>query len=139
MRYASSFSVAVATIALVLAAVLSSYAVTIHVPAEQLTIQAGINSASAGDTVLVACDTYYEHDIIMKSGVCLTSETGAADCVTIDAEQQGRLIYCLDVDDETSIVGFTLTNGVVSTGAALADSVGGGIYCENSFPAHCDG
>ena len=108
--------------------------VTWRVPGHCLTIQAGVDSAAIGDTVLVACDTYYEHDIIMKSGVCLTSETGEAACVTIDAQQQGRVIYCLDVDDAASIVGFTATGGLAPDGAALLDSLGGGIYCENSSP-----
>jgi predicted outer membrane repeat protein len=97
-----------------------------------------VDSAAVGDTVLVACDTYYEHDIVMKSGVCLTSETGEAGCVTIDAQQQGRVIYCLNVGGAASIVGFTLTGGL-ATGAAVWDSCGGGIYCEDSSPtlANC--
>jgi len=110
-----------------------AHAATWHVPSECPTIQAGVDSAAAGDTVRVACGTYYEHDISMKSGVCLTSETGDADCVTIDALQMGRVIYCLNVDDAASVVGFTITGGI-ATGAAEQDSAGGGIYCEDSYP-----
>lgn len=84
-------------------------AATIHVPGDQPTIQVGIAVASAGDTVLVACGTYYEHYIIMRSGVHLTSETGLAGCVTIDAQQQDWVFYCDSVDSLTSIVGFTIT------------------------------
>ena len=32
-------------------------ATTIHVPADQPTIQAGLDAASAGDSVMVACGT----------------------------------------------------------------------------------
>lgn len=108
---------------------LPAYSATIRVPADQPTIQAGIDAAEAGDTVLVACGTYLEHNIQMKPGVCLRSETGSSDCVTIDAEGQGRVIYCNAVASTTKIEGFRIT------GAYLLHGSGGGINCDNhSFP-----
>jgi predicted outer membrane repeat protein len=104
-------------------------AATIHVPGEEPTIQAGIDAASHGDTVLVACGTYYEHDIEMKSGVCLTSETGDADCVTIDALGQGKVLLCYGVASTTTIRGFTISGGQASM--TERDS-GGGIDCRSS-------
>ena len=86
------------------------------------TIQAGIDSASAGDTVMVGCGTYHEHAIDIPSELYLTSETGCADCVTIDAEGLGKGFhaYC---ESLTYIVGFTVTGGVVfdERGAGLSD------------------
>jgi hypothetical protein len=133
MRCASKFSLAVGAAGLVLAAVLPSHAVTIHVPGDQPTIQAGIDAASSGDTVVVACGTYYEHDIIMKSGVYLTSETGLPDCVTIDAQQAGRVFYCEEVGDQTTFRGLTIANGLAD--GSDVDGCGGGICCINSQPS----
>ncbi len=132
----SSPPLALALVAAALA--VPAHAITWHVPSECTTIQAGIDSAAVGDTVLVACDIYSEHDIIMKSGVCLTSETGQADCVTIDAQQLGRVIFCMDVDDDASIVGVTIAGGAAPGGRALEDSLGGGIMCVESSPAIVD-
>ena len=52
---------------LILSVLFSSplFANTWHVPVDAPTIQAGVDAASAGDTVLVACGTYFEHDIVM--------------------------------------------------------------------------
>jgi predicted outer membrane repeat protein len=73
---------------------------------------------------------YLEYNIVMKSGVCLTSETGASDCVTIDAQGQGRVIYCNGVANTTKIEGLTITGGYSLHGSGL------GINCDNhSFPA----
>lgn len=86
------------------------------------TIQAGIDSASAGDTVLVAGGTYHEHDITLKSGILLTSETGEADCVTIEAGNLSRVFYGYGVSG-TKVEGFTAKEGSVTNG------VGGLMSC----------
>jgi hypothetical protein len=117
-------------LALILAASagISASATTYHVPDPYPTIQSGIDAASTGDTVLVACGTYYEHDIVMESGISLLSETGDADCVTIDAQQQGRVLYCENISENTLIRGFTITGGLLHVGNPGS---GGGIYCKD--------
>ncbi len=117
----------------VLLRVISSLAVsaagarTWHVPGDAETIQAGIDSAAAGDTVLVTCGIYYEHAISMKSGICLRSETGDPACVTIDAQQQGRVLTCEGVDAGASVEGMTLTGGLLP-----ASERGAGVCCVES-------
>lgn len=93
------------------------------------TIQAGLDSASAGDTVLVACGMYYEHDIAMKSGVCLCGETGDPTCATIDAQDLGRVLVCIDGAVGTRIEGLTLTGGTTAAS-------GGGVYVD--YPSHVE-
>jgi len=125
------------TLAFVLSLALSPtllHAVTIHVPADQPTIQAGIDAAVAGDTVSVACGTYYEHDIAMKSGVCLRSETGDPDCAAIHAQSLGRGIVCLNLDGQTSIEGFTIRHAHTedTDGNGPLPGYGGGVFCSTS-------
>ena len=100
----------------------------IHVPGDQPTIQLGISAAAPGDTVLVACGRYQEHDLLLPSGICLRSETGQPECATIDAGQQGRVLRCIDASPQTRIEGFTITGGSVN------QDNGGGIHCLRSSP-----
>jgi hypothetical protein len=98
---------------------------TLYVPSVAYpTIRAGVDSASAGDTVLVECGTYYEHDIQLKGGIYLLSETGHFSCATIDAGQLGRVLYCDSLDATVYVEGFTITGGRAQRG--------GGMYCRES-------
>ncbi len=115
---------------------LSASATTITVDlggsGDYLTIQEGIDAAVYGDTVLVACGTYYEHDIVMKSGVCLRSETGQPECVTVDADSLGRAFYCTGADSTTIVEGLTITRGLDLV--TLGPCGGGGMRWEDSSP-----
>lgn len=111
----------------------ASHAATIHVPADQPTIQAGIDAASAGDTVMIRCGTYTwtgegtgtsEGLLRLKSRVHLTSETGDPSCVVIDAERRGRVAWARHAA-EVSLAGLTITGGL-----AGHHSEGGGLRFE---------
>jgi hypothetical protein len=73
-------------------------------------VQAGIDSAAAADTVVLACGTFYEHGLVMKSNVSLIGETAYPPCVTIDAQHQGRLMTCALTGGSTLIEGIRFTN-----------------------------
>ena len=92
-----------------------SAAVSWNVPADAPTIQAGIDSASVGDTVLVSCDTYtISQALTMKSGVVLRSETGDPDCVILDADTGSAVIILDYTNSATFVEGFTLTGSGVT-------------------------
>ncbi len=137
---------------IVCAAAGPSGARTWHVPQERPTIGDGLAAATAGDTVLVACGVYPEPALEMTEGVVLRSETGEADCVTVDALWQGRGISCENLSAATAIEGLTFTNGVeVAAGAVFCNHAnvifrdcaftdcftnldGAGFYCNESAP-----
>ncbi len=107
-------------------------AAILHVPSAYPSIQAGISASSFGDTVLIACGTYEEHDIIMRTGICLRSESGDPACVTIDAQGKGRVLTCDRIYSQTLIEGITFSGGHAS--GSYPDYYGGGMYCSISTP-----
>lgn len=108
---------------------------TIRVPANAPTIQAAINMAKDGDTVLVAPGTYHENinfdgkAITVTSGA--TSYSGAASTI-IDASNYGPVVVFNEGETlSAKLNGFTIEGGHNDTSGCKS---GGGIYIGNSSP-----
>ncbi len=86
---------------------------TIHVPADQPTIQAGINAASNGDTVLVSPGTYYENINFMGKAITLTSASGPAVTIIDGSNAYAAAATFSSGESLRSVLsGFTLRNGM---------------------------
>ncbi len=116
----------------------------IHVPADQTTIQEGINAASTGGTVLVAEGTYYENinfwgkAITVTSNFITTGDTNTINNTIINGSRPSNPDYASVVsfttgEDTTSIIsGFTITGGTGLLDASIPARLGGGIVCINA-------
>jgi len=105
----------------------------IHVPSEQPTIQAGIDAAVDGDTVLVADGTYIGTGNVNISfngkSILVTSENGP-EATIIDCESSSRGFVFLSNEDSTSeLSGFTITRGQGTVWPG-----GGGVYAHSASP-----
>lgn len=104
----------------------------IYVPDDYPTIQAAINAAIDGQTIIVRDGTYTgagNRDIdFLGKEVTLRSENGPETTI-IDAEWSGRLFNFISGETSSSLLeGLTLTRGYVE------HQNGGGIYISNSSP-----
>jgi hypothetical protein len=122
----------------------------LHVPSQYATIQAGIDAAVDGDTVLVADGTYTgegNRNIDFGGKAIVVMSENGPEVTVIDCEQSGRG-FCLNSDEGPSSVlqGFTITNGSADEGGAIfcyssativgniisgntGNWAGGGIHC----------
>ncbi len=100
----------------------------INVPANQATIQAAINAANNGDTVLVAPGTYVENINFGGKAIQVTS-SGGPSATTIDGGAHGSVVTFNSGESSNSkLNGFTITNGLQN---GLA---GGGILISGASP-----
>jgi hypothetical protein len=110
-------------------------------PADFNNIQAAINAANTGDTVVIAQGLYTgegnrDIDFLGKAitvqstdpnDPCAVANT-VIDCNGTDAEPHRGFVFQSSEDTNSVLAGITVTNG-------YTEGSGGGIYCANSSPA----
>ena len=119
------YSVFFASLLIIVASPL--HAKTIHVPADQPTIQNAINVANAGDLVLVAAGIYTEN-IDFKGKAITVQSTSGAKVTIIDGGKRGTVAAFVNGEGPKSILsGFILQHG-------NANTFGGGVIVSAASP-----
>jgi hypothetical protein len=122
----------------------------LQVPSRFPSIQAAIDSAVPGDTVLVAPGRYYENirfkgkGIVVASRFARTRDPGDIARTVIDGSRPahpdtGTVVRFVNLEDSTAVLeGFTITGGTGTIWLDAKDQLyfreGGGILCELSSP-----
>ncbi len=104
---------------------------TIHVPGDQPTIQAGINAANNGDTVLVADGHYHEHINFNGKNITVTSTNGPAVTIIDGDVGTGPVVRIISHEGREAVLhGFTIEHGSFDS----SSNQGSGVEVGNAFP-----
>ncbi len=95
---------------------------TIHVPADFSTIQAAIDAATGGDSIIVGPGVYSESLDITEKSVHIKSESGSMVTIITSSSSSDLVTFRNDGGNVSSLDGFTLLGGRI------------GILCENAGP-----
>lgn len=113
----------------------STQASILRIPVEQPTIQAGIDSAAVGDTVLIAPGIFTENinfngkNIVVGSHFITTGDLFFISQTIINGNENGAVVTFENNEDSSAIlVGLSIING------KNENLEGGGIYCANASP-----
>ncbi|TSA24529.1 PKD domain-containing protein [bacterium] len=157
-------TIALFTLLLSMFIVNTAFAITINVPGDYPTIQAGINASVDGDTVLVQPGTYVENinyngkNITVGSLFLTTLDTTYISQTVIDGNNIASVVTFEGGENLTAVlVGFNITNGQCGAGGGItciyssSPSIsnvtiaensatdtyggGGGIHCYSSSPS----
>ena len=123
-------------------------AITILVPADQPTIQAGIDAAVDGDVVLVSPGTYFENINFQGKAIQVTSSDGPAVTTILSPLSGDAVTFATGENLDSVLQGFSILNGDGSgifcfqtsptiTGNIITANVsgnGGGVVCEEGSP-----
>ncbi len=113
----------------------------LHVPSEFRTIQAALDAAVPGDTIVVADGVYTgfgNRDLSFRGkAIILRSANGPVNCILDCQGTQQNPHRGFDFDGETAAAvldGFTITNGSTPNGAILDEFNGAGILIRSGSP-----
>src|SRR4029077_20659138 len=113
-------------------AVSAAFSATIHIPADQPTIQAGINAAANGDTVLVAAGTYRETINFMGKAITVASASGPRVTIIDGSSVGGPVVRFVTAETSKAVLrGFIIQGGTL----CCFPYEGGGIEVNNSSPS----
>ncbi len=104
------------------------FAEVINIPDDFETIQAGINEAEDGDTVLVSPGEYVENINFDGKAIAVIGNPDDPGEVVIDGDANGSsvVVFRNEEDENSTLSGFTIRNGDTD--------YGGGIYCNGAAP-----
>jgi len=119
----SARNLAAASVIAIVATISPALADTVHVPSEQPTIQAGIDAAGHGGTVILAPGTYSgagNINVDMRGLSVTVTSSGGASGTIIDCELGGRAFSLTSPADTAAVIeNLTIRNGTGSLGGAI--------------------